>query len=74
LINTAFEDADAGSCKASCVFMDRSYPGQVLVRNLCTESAHISAGYPWLSQKTGPVLVHTPDADFSHKIRLCQEI
>src|SRR5258708_34063095 len=42
--------------------MARSYTGQVLVRNLSAESAHISASYPWLSQKTGQVLVRTRGA------------
>src|ERR1700687_1641705 len=59
-MTTVLEDADEGSSRASCVFMARSYPGQVLVRNPSAKSVHISASYARLSQKTGHVLVRTP--------------
>src|ERR1700687_1244376 len=59
-MTTVLEDADEGSSRASCVFMARSYTGQVLVRNPSAKSVHISASYARLSQKTGHVLVRTP--------------
>src|ERR1700687_588357 len=59
-MTTVLEDADEGSSRASCVFMARSYTGQVLVRNPSAKSVHISASYARLSQETGHVLVRTP--------------
>src|ERR1700687_1863872 len=59
-MTTVLEDADEGSSRASCVFMARSYTGQVLVRNPSAKSVHISASYARFSQKTGHVLVRTP--------------